>query len=182
MRIASCAVLLAMLGCSGALSGCAGPVPTQKSIDLQVHRQEMFDSQTPFARRFPADAATLCERTRRALMSQGYVIWTRDALSMHARKYFRPEPGFTTEMAITASCAQDEAERSSGFIYVSAWQDHYVVKRDPTSASLGVSVLGSISMPVGASEDALVKVGVETIRDAAFYERFYALLESMLRK
>lgn len=47
----------------------------------------------------------------------------------------------------------------------SALQDRYVIKKINNSASLGVGALGSVSLPVTASDDTLVKVGSETVTD-----------------
>ena len=72
------------------------------------------------------------------------------------------------------------ADDQAGSVYVTAWEDQYVVKKSGTSSSLGVSALGSISLPIGGSEESLVKVGVATVRDPGFYERFHGLLARQL--
>jgi hypothetical protein len=43
-----------------------------------------------------------------------------------------------------------------------------------------VGVLGSVSMPIGSSDDSMVKVASETVSSAKFYERFFALVELFL--
>jgi hypothetical protein len=48
------------------------------------------------------------------------------------------------------------------------------------SASVGVSPLGSISLPLASSTDSLVKVGSETIPPGRFYDRFFDLVEQFL--
>ena len=40
-----------------------------------------------------------------------------------------------------------------------------------------MGVLGSLSLPVSASNDAMVKVASETITDPKFYDRFFALID-----
>ncbi len=74
---------------------------------------------------------------------------------------------------------QDATDRISN-AYVTAWEDQYVVKKATTSSSLGVSAIGSISLPMGSSDDSLVKIGAQTVRDRAFYERFHALIAQVL--
>jgi hypothetical protein len=59
-------------------------------------------------------------------------------------------------------------------------QDRYALKKTNNSASLGVGVLGSVSMPIGSSDDSMVKVASETVSSAKFYERFFALVELFL--
>ena len=49
-------------------------------------------------------------------------------------------------------------------------------------ASLGVGVLGSVSMPIGSSDDSMVKVASETVSSPQFYDRFFALVEVFLPK
>ena len=43
-----------------------------------------------------------------------------------------------------------------------------------------MSPFGSLSLPFGGSEEALVKVGSLTITHAPFYERFFQLVERYL--
>ena len=55
---------------------------------------------------------------------------------------------------------------------------------DPASivriGTLGIGMLGSISVPLSSSEDSLVKVGSETIPAGAFYDRYFALVQRLL--
>jgi Uncharacterized protein conserved in bacteria (DUF2242) len=55
-----------------------------------------------------------------------------------------------------------------------------VLKRVPNNSSLGVGMLGSISVPLSSSEDSLVKVGSETIPAGPFYDRYFALMQRQL--
>jgi hypothetical protein len=43
-------------------------------------------------------------------------------------------------------------------------------------------VLGSVSMPIGSSDDSMVKVASETVAAPQFYERYFALVEGYLPK
>jgi hypothetical protein len=67
-------------------------------------------------------------------------------------------------------------------MFANALQDRYALKKSNTSASLGVGVLGSVSMPIGSSDDSMVKVASETVTAAQFYDRYFALVESYLPK
>jgi hypothetical protein len=51
-------------------------------------------------------------------------------------------------------------------VFVSAVQDRYALKKSPTSASVGVGALGSVSLPFGSNDDSLVKVASSTVTDA----------------
>ena len=39
----------------------------------------------------------------------------------------------------------------------------------------------SLSLPFGGNNESLVKVGEETVTDAEFYGRFFALMQSFIR-
>jgi hypothetical protein len=65
-------------------------------------------------------------------------------------------------------------------MFANALQDRYALKKTNNSASVGVGVLGSVSMPIGSSDDSMVKVASETVSSAKFYERFFALVELFL--
>jgi len=65
-------------------------------------------------------------------------------------------------------------------VYVNAIQDRYVLKKNPNSATVGVSAIGSVSIPLTPSEDSLVKVASETIPAGPFYDRFFVLMQRNL--
>ena len=50
----------------------------------------------------------------------------------------------------------------------------YEVKKNPTSASVGVSMIGSVSvpLPIGSNVN-LVRVGSNTVQNQAFYARLF---------
>jgi len=54
------------------------------------------------------------------------------------------------------------------------------VKKSNSSASVGVGVLGSLSVPFTGSDESLVKVASTTITSPSFYERFFELVERYL--
>ena len=165
-----------------ALAGCAVTDASIKSLTPTppVHQAERFDSASPHARRHERSAADLCEGARRALMSQGYVLSRNDRAVLVGRKFFQPEKDRHVELQVQVTCVPESADDRAGSVYVTAWEDQYAVKKSSTSSSLGVSALGSISLPIGGSEESLVKVGVETVRDPGFYERFHALIARVL--
>ena len=64
--------------------------------------------------------------------------------------------------------------------FATALQDRYSLKKSATSASVGVSALGSLSLPFSSSNDSLVKVGSETISKRSFYDSFFELVRGYL--
>lgn len=95
-------------------------------------------------------------------------------------KRFQPEGEVHVEISFHIVCA-GEGERTAT-LFVSAQQDRYVLKKNPTAATVGVSALGSISMPVGSTETGSVSVASETIPAGRFYDRFFALVQQTLRQ
>ena len=168
------AVWLAVMGGLAALlAGCAVPpklLPTQ----------EKFASATTYSRLFDATAAQTCEASRRALLSQGYVISTAREDLIEGRKNFQPDAESHMQMEIRVVCAPDTADGKVSLGFVTALQDSYALKKSNNSASLGVGVLGSVSLPFSSSNDSMVRVASETIASESFYDRFFDLVRRYL--
>jgi hypothetical protein len=156
-----------------ALSGCA----TTRSA---VYQDEDFSSANTYTHTFPGSAQATCEASRRALLSQGYIITAAKAELVEGNKNFQPEGDVHIQIKFNVVCAPDGKGSNSTTVFVNALQDRYSLKKSSNSASLGVGVLGSVSLPFGASDDSLVKVASETISKAKFYNRFFTLVESYL--
>ena len=162
-----------LLAATAALAGCVATLPVAKVS----YEPEEFDSTTTHTRVYAATEAQTCEAARRALLSQGYLVNTATAELVVARKSFQPEAEIHVEFEVRVVCAREGSGPGSTIAFASALQDRYSLKKTNTSASLGVGVLGSLSLPVSASNDAMVKVASETITDPRFYERFFALID-----
>ena len=166
----SCFCLLSLVG---ALAACAPPIK-------QYPLQEQFGSTATYSRLFDAPPAQTCEASRRALLSQGYLINTARKDLVDAQKSFQPEPEAHLQIAIRVVCAPESANGKVSLGFVTALQDSYTLKKSNNSASVGVGALGSVSLPFSSSNDALVKVGSETITSDAFYDRFFDLVKRYL--
>lgn len=156
------------------LSACAAPKKTPL-----YHQEEFGDTQT-YSRSFGFPAASACEAGRRSLLSQGYIIGKAQTTLVDGTKSFQPEPDQHMEISVHIECAPTAKDGSSSIAFVSAVQDQFALKKTSNSASVGVSVLGSLSLPIGANDDAMVKVASETIRSPEFYNRFFMALERFL--
>ncbi len=159
---------------AAALAGCAAPQPTV------VEQREAFDSAATYSRGYAAPGAQTCEAARRALLSQGYVIVSAAADLVQGRKHFQPKSDVHVEVDFRIVCAPAGGRGGGSIAFVNALQDRYALKKSATSASVGVGVLGSLSLPLASSDDSLVKVASETITGAPFYDRFFALVERYL--
>ncbi|MDD1976675.1 MULTISPECIES: DUF2242 domain-containing protein [Pseudomonas] len=157
------------------VSGCS-------SKKAAIYEHENFDDSGTFSRNFPVSEAGSCEAARRALLSQGYIITSSDAGQVNGNKSFQQTGDSHLQISFNVVCARDSGDEQRSTIFANALQDRYALKKSNTSASLGVGILGSVSMPIGSTDDSMVKVASETVTSAKFYERYFALVESFLPK
>lgn len=173
--------LLALL-VTAALSGCGTVLPSMMPTEsLRVYEQESFDNRRSFSREFVAAPGDTCNAARRALLSQGYVVsQAAHDTQIEARKRFQPgsEQHVLIEFAVV--CSPIARGQPTSVAFVSATQERFQVKKNPMSASVGLSPLGSISLPLASATDQLVRTGSETIPPGRFYDRFFDLVEQFL--
>jgi len=167
MRVVGLALLLA------AAAGCS-------SKKAPVYEHENFNDSGTFSRSYPVTDAQTCEAARRALLSQGYIITSTDPKLVSGHKSFQQTGETHMEISFSVVCADDGSEGHHATMFANALQDRYALKKTNNSASVGVGVLGSVSMPIGSSDDSMVKVASETVSSAKFYERFFTLVELFL--
>ncbi|GAB3514940.1 hypothetical protein GCM10027400_26220 [Pseudoxanthomonas daejeonensis] len=140
---------------------------------------EAFDSSNTYSRSLDHSPAQACEAVRRALLSQGFVVGRAEADVVEARKYFQQEESHE-QVEFRAVCMPQMRGDQQTVVFVNAVQDRYALRKSNTNASVGVSALGSLSLPIGSSDDSLVKVASETLQDPNFYKRFFAVLDRFL--
>lgn len=166
MRVVGLALLLT------AVAGC--------SKDKPMYEHENFDDSGTFSRNYPVTDSVSCEAARRALLSQGYIITSSDPKLVSGHKSFQQTGDTHMEISFNVVCADDGSARHHATMFANALQDRYALKKTNNSASLGVGVLGSVSMPIGSSDDSMVKVASETVTAQKFYERFFTLVEQFM--
>ncbi|QEI05660.1 DUF2242 domain-containing protein [Pigmentiphaga aceris] len=171
MRMPSPRLLLCGALSVGVLLGCSSPEPFNAVTDA-------FEDTNTFTRNYAAPPAQACEAARRSLLSQGYIITSSTSLALTARKHFQQSRDQHYEIEFNVTCVSDRGRDST--VFVNAVQQNYVLKKTNTSASVGVSVVGSLSMPIASVDDSLVKVGSATITQPGLYARFFGLLEDYL--
>ena len=169
--------VLAVAGAGGAvlvLGGCVGsPVKT-------FAVQENFGSVATYSRLFDATPVQTCEASRRALLSQGYVINSKSKDQVEGSKSFQPEPEAHLQMMVRVVCVPESADGQLSLGFVTAMQDTYALRKTNNSASLGVGGVSSVSLPVSSTSESLVRVGSETISKDTFYESFFDLVKRYL--
>ncbi len=166
LRVVGLALLVA------AVAGC--------SKDKPMYEHENFDDSGMFSRNYPVADTASCEAARRALLSQGYIITSSDPKLVSGHKSFQQTGDTHLEISFNVVCAEDSSGKHHATMFANALQDRYALKKTNNSASLGVGVLGSVSMPIGSSDDSMVKVASETVISQKFYERFFTLVEQFL--
>jgi hypothetical protein len=157
-----------------ALTACGGKVADSTLL------RESFDSGDTYSRNFEIAPAQACEAARRALLGQGYAITRADAGSVEASKNFQPKDEVHEQLLLRVSCAARADGRAQ--VFVSAVQERYALKKSPTSASVGVGALGSVSVPFGSNDDSLVRVASSTVQDAVFYRNFFGRLQQYVEE
>jgi len=91
--------------------------------------------------------------------------------AVEASNNLQPDAETHTQLGVRVTCvAKDEGH---SLVFVNAVQDRYALKKISSSASVGVGVLGSVSLPVGSSDDSLVRVASNTVQNVDFYSRFF---------
>src|SRR5258705_11757185 len=130
---------------------------------------------------FAAKAEPAGEAARRALLSQGYIASSTRPDSVDGSKNFQPTSDSHAVIEIHVVCTTGDPRGNSSTAYVNAVQDRYALKKSNTSASVGLSVFGSLSLPIGSSDGSMVKVSSETISAGVFYQRFFAVGEDYLK-
>ena len=134
---------------------------------------ETFGAEDTYSRTYTVPPATACEATRRALLGQGYVIGKRAPEAVEAGKNFQPEANVHTQLKVLATCVP-RAE-GGAIVFINAVQDRYALKSQSNSASVGVNMIGSVSLPLpmGAGNGTLVRVGSNTVQNQDFYRQLF---------
>lgn len=166
-------VVVAML--LAGLAGCS-------SNKTAIYERESFNDSGTFSRNYPVTDVASCEAARRALLSQGYIITSKDPKMISGHKSFQQTGESHLEISFNVVCADDGRSAHHATMFANALLDRYALKKTNNSASLGVGVLGSVSMPIGSSDDSMVKVASETVSSPDFYDRYFSLVEVFLPK
>lgn len=132
---------------------------------------ETFAANDTYSRTYDAAQAPACEAARRALLGQGYVIGKAASDAVEANKNFQPDAETHTQLNVRVTCVAQDAGHT--IVFVNAVQERFALKTTSNSASVGVGILGSVSVPVGSSGAALVRVASNTVQNVDFYSRFF---------
>jgi hypothetical protein len=162
---------LALISCLAVLlAGCGNEA---------VYTGESFATDSPFKLKVDDTVTVACESARRSLLGQGYLIDSAAGEQVKGRKAYRSADNLNTFIEMNVVCVPD---RKGSTLYTNGVLSTYDLKKSGNSASVGISAVGSISLPFGQSADSLVKIAEETIEDKAFYARFFAAVGHVLQE
>jgi hypothetical protein len=148
------------------------------STPRPFYAQDSFGGNSPYLKHVPDDTGLACSAAKRTLLGDGYTIEGSSAKgSFKGRKAYRINGDRSTFLEMSVVCLPDQ---EGSTVFANGLITTYDLKKAPTSASIGFSVIGSVSLPIGQSVDSMVKVSDETITDRAFYQRFFASVEGRL--
>ncbi len=157
------------LGCAAIaalIAGCATQRP--------YYRAESFKPATPFSRRMQGRGDVVCWSVKQAFLSQGYML--RDSIDtaiMVGTKDYQPNADTDVTLRLQATCVDNGDGTST--VFATASQEVGKLQTLKQSISAGVSI-ATVTWP-SSSGKALRTVSRKTIRNQAFYNRFYALVE-----
>ncbi|MCB1881200.1 MAG: DUF2242 domain-containing protein [Gammaproteobacteria bacterium] len=142
-----------------------------------VYTEESFADDSPFKMRMDSGVYPVCESARRSLLGQGYLIESTGSDQIKARKAAKRQDNPNTFIEMNIVCLP---ETTGSTLFATGVLSTYALKKSSSAASVGLSALGSISLPIGQSADSLVKISEETIDDKDFYRRFFAAVNNIL--
>lgn len=169
LRVSVSLALLALV-----LTACGTNDPSK------AYEQENFIQNQTYSRSFKVSYKVACDAGRRALLSQGYSIDKSLGDTVTGHKNFIDQDGRNTQITFNVNCAPDSTGPNNSQVFANAIQDSFSIKKSSTAASVGVSLLGSVSLPFMSSDDALVKTSSVTVTRPAFYSGFFDLLHQYL--
>jgi len=164
-RYSSLAIRTGLLAGIALLAACTAAPP--------IDERDSFTQQNTYSRSFAGSSEAACEAGRRSLLGQGYIIDKAEPNKVSGHKNYQDRENGNQHAQILFNVDCTPSGDGNTIVYASALRDLYTMKKSSNSASVGLSVLGAVSMPVGSSDDSLVKTSSETISRSAFYEGFF---------
>jgi len=144
-----------------------------------IYRDEKFSDNTPFSKRVKGSGEVVCWSVKRAFLTQGYLLErSSDPVIVTGTKDVQSDEDTNETLRMQATCVDNHDGTSS--VFATANYEVNKLQRTPQSVTAGVS-LATITLPTG-TDRALRLQSRETVKDKAFYERFYALVDQFARE
>jgi Uncharacterized protein conserved in bacteria (DUF2242) len=159
--------LVSSLAAAAALqAGCAHHPPPQQ-----------FTAAAPFSRTFTGSGDSVCWSVKRALLSQGYMLdRPNDAGVLTGLKDEQPKPKLNVTTRLQTTCADNR--NGTSIVFVTATREENKLQKMKQSTSMGVGP-ATLTMPSGSAE-VLGTVSRQTIKDPAYYEQFFTLVQNFV--
>ena len=158
-----------MVAATVAAGGCAS-----HKVDIA---QQSISAQAPFSRTFQGSGDTVCWGVKRALLSQGYMLdRPNDSGVLTGTRDFQPDPKLNVSYHLQTTCADNRD--GSSIVFVTAQREDSQLQKMKQSTSVGVGP-ATLTMPSGSAQ-ILGVVRRETLKDPAFYDRFFSLVQSYI--
>ena len=154
-----------------AIGGCA-------SHKVEI-AQESISTQAPFSRTFQGSGDSVCWGVKRALLSQGYMLdRPNESEVMTGTRDFQPDPKLNISYHLQATCADNRD--GSSIVFLTAQREDSRLQKMKQTTSVGVGP-ATLTMPSGSAQ-VLGTVRRETVKDPAFYDRFFSLVQSYVNQ
>ncbi len=148
-------------------AGCAS-----RKVDIA---EASISTKAPFSRTFQGSGDTVCWSVKRALLSQGYMLDRPNESSvLTGTRDFQPDPKLNVTYHLQTTCADNRD--GSSIVFVTAEREDSRLQKMKQTTSVGVGP-ATLTMPSGSAQ-VLGVVRRETVKDPAFYDRFFALVQS----
>ena len=148
-------------------SGCAS-----RKVDIA---EASISTAAPFSRTFQGSGDAVCWSVKRALLSQGYMLdRPNDSGVLTGTRDFQPDPKLNISYHLQTTCADNRDGTS--IVFVTAEREDNRLQKMKQTTSVGVGP-ATLTMPSGSAQ-VLGVVRRETVKDPAFYDRFFSLVQS----
>ena len=166
-HLASVARVALAVAAAVAIGGCAS-----RKADIA---QQSISAQAPFSRTFQGSGDTVCWGVKRALLSQGYMLdRPNESGVLTGTRDFQPDEKLNVSYHLQTTCADNRD--GSSIVFVTAEREDNRLQKMKQTTTLGVGP-ATLTMPSGSAR-VLGVVRRETVKDPAFYDRFFSLVQS----
>jgi hypothetical protein len=137
--------------------------------------QGPFTGAAPFSRAIAGPSDSVCWSVKRALLSQGYMLdRSSEPGVLTGSRDYQPQEKLNVTVHLQTTCADNHDGTSMVFATAERDENKLQKMKQTTSAGIGPATL---TMPAGSAK-VLGTIRRETISDPAFYNSFFALVQS----
>jgi hypothetical protein len=136
-----------------------------------------FTPDAPYSRTIAGSGDSVCWSVKRALLSQGYMLdRPSDSGVLTGSRDDQPKPKLNVTTRLQTSCADNR--NGTSIVFATATREESKLQKMKQSTSMGVGP-ATLTMPSGSAE-VLGTVRRETVKDPAFYDQFFSLVQTFV--